>query len=117
ARLELMGRQPLIGDHLAMYGRIDIALDPFPYNGTTTTCEALWMGVPLVAIRGDRHVARVSAALLHHVGLDELVADDVEGYIRTAVALAKAPERIQAISAALRPQMAASPVMDAPGFA
>ena len=116
-RLDLLGRQPLISDHLAMYGRVDIALDPFPYNGTTTTCEALWMGVPLVALRGDRHVARVSAALLHHVGLDALVAENEVEYVEKAVALARDPARIQALSAGLRPAMAASPLTDAPGFA
>ncbi|MDY0873795.1 FkbM family methyltransferase [Dongia rigui] len=116
-RLDLMGRQPLIGDHLATYGRIDIALDPFPYNGTTTTCEALWMGVPMVALRGDRHVGRVSAALLEHVGLAELVAYSVDDYVARAKALAADPARIQALSAGLRKAMAASPLMDGPGFA
>jgi len=116
-RIDLLGRQPLIGDHLAMYGKVDIALDPFPYNGTTTTCEALYMGVPMVALRGDRHVGRVTAALLHHVGLDELVADDVDDYVAKAVALARDPLRLQALSAGLRPRMQESPLMDAPGFA
>jgi len=117
SRLDLMGRQPLIGDHLAMYGKVDIALDPFPYNGTTTTCEVLYMGVPMVALRADRHVGRVSAGLLHQVGLDELVAASTADYIAKAVALARDPARIQALSAGLRPAMAASPLMDAPGFA
>ncbi|MBV5323783.1 MAG: tetratricopeptide repeat protein, partial [Rhodospirillaceae bacterium] len=112
-RLDLMGRQPLIGDHLATYGRIDIALDPFPYNGTTTTCEALWMGVPMVALQGGHHVGRVSAALLQHVGLGELVATDADDYVARAKALALDPARIQALSAGLRPAMAASPLMDA----
>jgi FkbM family methyltransferase len=116
SRIDLMGRQPLIGDHLAMYGKVDIALDPFPYNGTTTTCEALHMGVPMVAMRGDRHVGRVSAALMHHVGLDDLVAESTPDYVAIAVALARDPARIQRLSAGLRPAFAASPLMDAPGF-
>src|SRR6185312_10119579 len=70
------------------YNGIDIALDTFPYNGTTTTCEALWMGVPVVAIRGDRFVSRVGASLLTCAGLSELVAESPEGYIETAVRLA-----------------------------
>ncbi len=116
-RLDLLGRQPLIGDHLATYGRIDIALDPFPYNGTTTTCEALWMGVPMIALRGTRHVGRVSAALLSQLQLGDLVAVDVDDYVEVATRLALDPGRIQAISAQLRPVMAASPLMDGPGFA
>ena len=116
-RLDLLGRQPLIGDHLATYGRIDIALDPFPYNGTTTTCEALWMGVPMIALRGSRHVGRVSAALLSRMGQGDLVASDVEGYIEVATQLARDPGRIQAISGGLRRAMSASPLMDGPGFA
>lgn len=116
-RLELLGRQPLIGDHLATYGRIDIALDPFPYNGTTTTCEALWMGVPMVALQGTHHVGRVSAALMTHVGLADLIAKDADDYVARAEKLAADPDRIQAISKALRPQMASSPLMDGPGFA
>jgi FkbM family methyltransferase len=115
-RVDLLGRQPLIGDHLAMYGRVDIALDPFPYNGTTTTCEVLHMGVPMIALRGQRHVGRVSAALLHHVGLDELIADTLDDYVAKAVALARDPTRLQALSAGLRPAMEASPLMDAAGF-
>lgn len=116
-RIELMGRQPLIGDHLAMYGRVDIALDPFPYNGTTTTCEALYMGVPMIALRGERHVGRVSAALMHHFGLDDLVTESQAEYVAKAVGLAHDAEGIQALSAGLRQRMAASPLMDAPGFA
>ncbi len=116
-RLELMGRTPMIGDHLAMYGKIDIALDPFPYNGTTTTCEALWMGVPIVTINGDRHAARVGSSLLHQVGLAELVATDPDDYVARAVVLANDPQRLSGISARLRPDMARSSIMDGPGFA
>src|SRR5678815_3324539 len=76
-------------EHLATYARIDIALDTFPYNGTTTTCEALWMGVPVVTVAGDRHASRVGASLLSAAGLGELVGGSVDEYITIAAGLAK----------------------------
>jgi predicted O-linked N-acetylglucosamine transferase (SPINDLY family) len=103
--------------HLALYDRVDIALDPFPYNGTTTTCEALWMGVPVVTLRGDRHAGRVGASLLTQMGMTELIAHSVEEYVETAVALARDPARLAHLRHSLRPRMAASPLCDAAGFA
>src|SRR6185295_5854353 len=75
-------------DHLSRYSEIDIALDPYPYHGTTTTCEALLMGVPVVSLAGDRHASRVGATILHQVGLDECVATSEEDYVRIATGLA-----------------------------
>jgi predicted O-linked N-acetylglucosamine transferase (SPINDLY family) len=115
-RIELVAWLPEEG-HLALYNRIDIALDPFPYNGTTTTCEALWMGVPVITLRGDRHASRVGASLLTQTRLTDLIADSVEAYVETAVALAGDPARLGELRQSLRPRMAASPLCDAPAFA
>lgn len=89
-------------DHLRCYNAVDIALDPFPYNGTTTTCEALWMGVPVVTLAGQRHSARVGVSLLRQVGLEELIAEDLQQYEDLAVALAEAPETRAAFRGSLR---------------
>jgi predicted O-linked N-acetylglucosamine transferase (SPINDLY family) len=103
--------------HLALYDRLDIALDPFPYNGTTTTCQALWMGVPVVALRGDRHASRVGASLLTQIGLPELIADSIGAYVEIAVALAGDPARLADLRHSLRRRMLASSLCDAAGFA
>jgi protein O-GlcNAc transferase len=115
-RIELVAWLP-DETHLTLYNRVDIALDPFPYNGTTTTCEALWMGVPVVTLRGDRHAGRVGASLLTQVGSTDLVADSIEAYVETAVALASDPARLAGLRQSLRSRMAASPLCDAPAFA
>jgi protein O-GlcNAc transferase len=88
-RVELLGFVDSPADHLALYSRIDVALDPFPYNGTTTTCEALWMGVPVVSLVGDHHAARVGLSLLTATGHADWAAQNPEDYIEKAVALAQ----------------------------
>jgi predicted O-linked N-acetylglucosamine transferase (SPINDLY family) len=103
--------------HQAAYNRVDIALDPFPYNGTTTTCEALWMGVPVVTLRGDRHAGRVGASLLDQIGLTEFVANSVEEYVGIALTLARNGERLEELRHSLRPRIAASRLCDGPAFA
>jgi predicted O-linked N-acetylglucosamine transferase (SPINDLY family) len=111
-RLELLGWVPDKTNHLELYHRIDIGLDPFPYNGTTTTCEALWMGVPVVTLCGDRHAARVGASLMHHAGLEELVAPSEDEYITLAVTLAQDRQRLITLRGSQRRKMQESQLMD-----
>ena len=116
-RLDLRPWTPGTGHHLAAYGEVDIALDPFPYNGTTTTCEALWMGVPVIVLSGDRHAGRVGASLLTRVGLQDLIAENADRYVEIAAALARDPARLASLRSGMRVRVAASPLCDAPAFA
>jgi len=84
-RVKMLPAASSISEHLDLYSRVDIGLDPFPYNGTTTTCEALWMGVPVVTLRGDRHASRVGASILTRVGLEELITLNEREYVNRAV--------------------------------
>ncbi len=115
-RVELVDWLPEVSGHLGLYSRIDIALDPFPYNGTTTTCEALWMGLPVLTLAGKRHSARVGVSLLSQLGLTELIADSPEDYVQKAVALAEDRERLIALRAGIRERMQASSLLDHAGF-
>jgi predicted O-linked N-acetylglucosamine transferase (SPINDLY family) len=114
--VEILPRAATTAAHLALYDRIDIGLDPTPYNGTTTTCEALWMGVPVITLAGETHASRVGASLLTAVGLSELIATDEEGYVRLAAALAGVASRVGAIRAGLRARVAWSELCDGAGW-
>ncbi len=115
-RLSFMPRTPTLESHLAQYGNIDIALDTPHYNGATTTCEALWMGVPVVTYPGDRHAARVGASILHHAGLDELIAADADGYVELAVGLAQDLPRLNQLRTSLRDMLRRSSLCNGKRF-
>lgn len=115
-RLTLLDRTPTVEAHLALYGEIDIALDSFPYNGTTTTMQALRMGVPVLTLRGDRYISRVGESILTHAGLTEWVAADVDAYIAQAVRWAHDPAGLEAARRDLPARLAAAPIVDAAQF-
>ncbi|MBI4184612.1 MAG: tetratricopeptide repeat protein [Proteobacteria bacterium] len=115
-RLELIGPTKTTREHLALYGRVDIALDTFPYNGTTTTLEALWMGVPVVSLVGTRHAGRVGLSLLAQAGLEGLVAGTVDDYVALAARLAGDEARRAHLHRGLRARLESSPLRDEIGF-
>jgi predicted O-linked N-acetylglucosamine transferase (SPINDLY family) len=116
ARIMLEGGAPH-AELLAAYDRVDVALDSFPYSGGLTTCEALWMGVPVVTFPGETFSGRHCASHLHAVGLDELVAADEDGYVALAATLAADTQRRAGWRRELRARTAASPLCDGPRFA
>ncbi len=106
-----------VAKYFGIYRRIDVALDPFPYGGGTTTCDALWMGVPVVSLAGQTAVGRGGLSILSNIGLAELVAEDAEQYVRIAAELAQDLSRLSTLRATLRERMQASPLTDARRFA
>lgn len=115
-RLILEGHAPR-ADLLAAYQRVDIALDPFPYPGGTTSVEGLWMGVPVITKRGDRFLSHVGETIAHNAGLSEWIAEDEHDYVAKAVYFASNLEQLAKLRAGLRQQVLASPLFDAPRFA
>jgi predicted O-linked N-acetylglucosamine transferase (SPINDLY family) len=97
ARLQLQSQIKEKDGHLMLYSKVDIALDTFPYNGTTTTCEAMWMGVPTITLNGDRHSSRVGASLLTHSDQSELITDNENAYIDLATNLANEPRKLESL--------------------
>ena len=112
-RIELRGYG---ASYLQEYGEVDIALDPSPYPGGATTCEALMMGVPVVTLAGDRHGARFGVSFLANAGLPELIAADETAYVETAVQLARDARRLCRLRQELRGRMTHSPLMDRVGY-
>lgn len=106
-----------MSDHLRLYQSIDIALDSFPYHGTTTTCEAMWSGVPVVTLIGSEHRSRVGATLLGAVGLSDLIARSEQEFVSIATRLAADPDRLADFHAFLGRRMVASPLCDGAAFA
>jgi len=104
-------------DHLAMYNKVDIALDTFPYPGVTTSAEALWMGVPVLSMHGDRFMSRTASSIAFNAGLPDWIAQNEEEYIAKAVSFSTDLERLSVLRASLREQVLASPLFDAQRFA
>ncbi|MDH5526313.1 MAG: tetratricopeptide repeat protein [Nitrospirota bacterium] len=116
-RLDLRAWFPGVSGHLGAYHLMDIALDTFPYNGTTTTCEALWMGVPVITLEGTSHMGRVGVSLLKNMDLEDLIAPSTDAYVELAAALAADPERLATLHRELRDRMASSRLCDGDAFA
>jgi len=117
SRVEIRPPTTTRAEHLAMYSEIDIALDTFPYHGTTTTCEAMYVGVPVVTLAGNSHVSRVGVSLLTNAGMAENVAGSEDEYVRIAAGLAGEGARLDSLRGGLRKQMMASPLCDTGAFA
>jgi len=117
SRLALMGETADKADHYAMYNQVDIALDPFPYAGTTSTVEALWMGTPLVTLRGNSFISHSGESILRNVGLDDWIGETPSDYVERAVAFAADLPALSDLSKEVRERLLASPVCDAPRFA
>jgi predicted O-linked N-acetylglucosamine transferase (SPINDLY family) len=116
-RVEISGWTNDVQDHFRAYGDLDVVLDTSPYAGTTTTCEALGSGVPVVTLAGDAHVSRVGVSLLSQVGLEDLVATSWSDYVERAIKLANDAPRRAELRRTLRATCEASPLGDAEGFA
>jgi protein O-GlcNAc transferase len=116
ARAALHGRSSRLA-YFKAHAEVDLLLDTFPFPGGTTSCEALWMGVPTVALQGDRLIARQGAGLLEAAGLDDWIAADADDYVRIAARHAADPAALSALRAGLRNQVAQSALFDAPAFA
>jgi predicted O-linked N-acetylglucosamine transferase (SPINDLY family) len=115
-RIDFVGHVPLAA-YMQTYQRIDIGLDPFPYTGGTTTCDALWMGVPVVTLAGRTAVHRGGVSILSNLGMPQLIAQSIDQYVQIATPLAGDVGKLTEMRKAMREKMLHSPLMDAPGFA
>ncbi|WP_165922997.1 O-linked N-acetylglucosamine transferase, SPINDLY family protein [Sulfurirhabdus autotrophica] len=116
-RVELIGHTVTQQEHLDLYKRIDIALDTFPYNGATTTCEALWMGVPVITLAGVRNSSRMGLSLLNSVGMQGWIAETPEQYLEIAVKMSADLSNLSGLRSGLRERVATSPLTDGKSFA
>lgn len=116
-RLTFLGNQPTLAEHLEWYRKVDVALDSLPFEGLSQTCDALWLGVPVITMAGHTSASRTGAALLMQMGLEKLVANSETGYIRRAAQLAKDHQVLASLRKALRKRMSKSPLCDEAGFA
>ncbi len=116
-RVLLSGLVPSLAAHLDSYRLVDLALDSFPYAGTTTTCEALWMGVPVVTAAGETHVSRVGVSILSLAGLPRFIARDASEYVEIAVRYGNSPSALTEWRSTLRARMAGSALTGEAGFA
>ncbi|MEY3142750.1 MAG: hypothetical protein RLY21_1243 [Planctomycetota bacterium] len=116
ARIETLAYTATQADHFALYGRMHVALDTTPYNGTTTTCEALWMGVPVVTLEGDRHAARVGASLLRAAGCDEWIARSPDQFAEIAAGLARDRARLAEFRQVARAKLRSSALLDTAAY-
>jgi predicted O-linked N-acetylglucosamine transferase (SPINDLY family) len=115
-RIECVGRVSPDA-YWRLFAGVDLALDPFPYNGYSSTCDALWMGVPVVALSGKTTVSRGGVSLLTNVGMTGWIAQDVEQYVQIAAEQARDLDRLAETHRTLRQRMEKSPLRDEPGFA
>jgi predicted O-linked N-acetylglucosamine transferase (SPINDLY family) len=104
-------------DYLATYNRIDLALDPFPFNGGATTCEAVWMGVPVLTCAGETFPSRHTISYLNAIGATETIATDLDDYVNLAVSLARNNLTLAELRSGLRERMRTSPFCDGERFA
>ncbi|WP_339907559.1 tetratricopeptide repeat protein [Symmachiella dynata] len=116
SRLDIRGGKLPFDEHLAVYGEIDIMLDSLPYTGSTTTCESLWMGVPVLTLCGGSFVQRISASILTQLNMPELITATAAEFVSRAIQLAAATEDLSRIRQAIREEMRASPLCDADGY-
>ena len=114
-RIEMIPQLPM-AEYLAIHSKVDIALDPFPHNGHTVTCHTLWLGVPVVTLRGERYASRMSASILTQIGLTDLIAENREEYVTKAVTLAKNTGRLSILRNGMRARMLTSSLCDAAAF-
>jgi predicted O-linked N-acetylglucosamine transferase (SPINDLY family) len=105
-----------VEEYLRLYDRVDLALDPTPYSGGTTTCDALWMGVPVLTLPGSRPASRSASSVLSTLGLADWIAADADDYVRRALNFAARPELLGSLRNSLRARMQASPLMDEAAF-